>query len=414
MIIKPTLILDSQKCCANIQRMMERAQTNNVRLRPHCKTHQSAVVATWFGNPNSSDGVEAGATFPSITGITVSSVEMATYFADQGWKDITIAFSVNRRQMKEINELAIRLDRLGLLVESAETVHFLQDHLIPEALVVDLWVDVDTGYHRTGLDWEASEEEIVALGRSISQQQEQHPKTRLAGLLTHPGHTYKTRTLKQVQAIHNETLEHLCRVRDILQADRTVTEEPLAISIGDTPSCSLLNNFHGKDMTVDEIRPGNFVFYDVMQAQIGSCTLDHIAVAVACPVVAISPKLKQIVVYGGAVHLSKENIELDDGDSADNTSSCGNGTRRRTLFGRVATPTYDGWSIYPNDRDVYVKGLSQEHGVIHCSDPEFLQSVQVGGILMILPIHSCLTANLLKRYQLLDGQELSMAPIPST
>jgi len=33
---------------------------------------------------------------------------------------------------------------------------------------------------------------------------------------------------------------------------------------------------------VDEIRPGNFVFYDLMQYRIGSCSVGQIAVAMAC------------------------------------------------------------------------------------------------------------------------------------
>ena len=78
----------------------------------------------------------------------------------------------------------------------------------------------------------------------------------------------------------------------------------LITSYGDTPSCSLADNFEG----FDEIRPGNFVYYDVMQYHIGSCSLDEIAVAVACPVVAIHPERNEVVIYGGAVHFSKEFI----------------------------------------------------------------------------------------------------------
>jgi len=65
------------------------------------------------------------------------------------------------------------------------------------------------------------------------------------------------------------------------------------------------------------------------------------------------------------------------------------------------------------DDTCYVKGLSQEHGLIH-ADPDLLQSVNVGDIMLILPVHSCLTANLLKRYQMLDGGVITMAPIPNT
>jgi D-serine deaminase-like pyridoxal phosphate-dependent protein len=388
-IDQPTLVLNAARCRANIARMAQRARTAGVSLRPHSKTHQCCEIAEWLR--------AAG-----VTGLTVSSLAMAEYFRDEGgWKDIVIAFTVNPRQIKGILALASRCDRLGVLVESVATVRMLQEALrkgheeqLPSdrAVTLDVWMDIDTGYHRTGLDWEAPETDILALARQIHLAGPHHT-TRLAGLLVHPGHTYKTRSIAEVEEIHQKTLGSLYRVHDILDSDPDLPDKSqLPLSIGDTPTCSMLTDF-GQD--VSEIRPGNFVFYDVMQANIGACQLTDIAVAVACPVVAKQPALQQIVVYGGAVHLSKDRIVDAQG---------------RTNFGKVATVTEDGWEIYGND-EVYVKSLSQEHGLIH-ADAHLMQSVQIGDILLILPIHSCLAANLHKRYQLLDGTELSAVHIP--
>ena len=52
---------------------------------------------------------------------------------------------------------------------------------------------------------------------------------------------------------------------------------------------------------------------------------------------------------------------------------------------------------------IYIKSLSQEHGVVHVSD-ELLPNYKVGDILYILPVHSCLTANCFKTYQLTSGE----------
>jgi len=82
-----------------------------------------------------------------------------------------------------------------------------------------------------------------------------------------------------------------------------ITQFPeIKSSIGDTPSCSLAENFEH----IDEIRPGNFVFFDLMQYNLGVCKLSNIAVCVACPVVDINRDRNHIVIYGGGVHLSKE------------------------------------------------------------------------------------------------------------
>ncbi len=73
-------------------------------------------------------------------------------------------------------------------------------------------------------------------------------------------------------------------------------------SIGDTPCCSVADDFSN----VDEIRPGNYVFYNLKMHQIGACTTEEIAVAVACPVVGKYPEREEVVIYGGAVHFSKD------------------------------------------------------------------------------------------------------------
>jgi D-serine deaminase-like pyridoxal phosphate-dependent protein len=72
-IKKPTLLLDSDICKRNISGMSAKALEQNVFFRPHFKTHQSAAIGEWF--------MDAG-----VTAITVSSVSMARYFAEHGWK----------------------------------------------------------------------------------------------------------------------------------------------------------------------------------------------------------------------------------------------------------------------------------------------------------------------------------------
>lgn len=170
-------------------------------------------------------------------------------------------------------------------------------------------------------------------------------------------------------------MQRLRHVQSHLQKRGITTE----ISIGDTPTCSLVDTLTG----IDEIRPGNFIFYDLMQVQIGACQVDDISVAVACPVVAIYPERHCIAIYGGAVHLSKEVLIGENG---------------RMEYGRIALPTETSWEILHDDS--YVYSLSQEHGLIHASDA-LLQQVKIGDLLCILPVHSCLTANLLKAYQIL-------------
>ncbi|MFL5731936.1 MAG: alanine racemase [Chloroflexia bacterium] len=360
-IARPTMLLDEARCLRNLERMAAKAQRSKVRFRPHFKTHQSAQVGGWFRE----FGVQA---------ITVSSVKMAEYFAAQGWNDITIAFPVNWREIGAINGLA-STTHLGLIIEAPETVRFLTEQLRHP---VDAWIDVDTGYGRTGIAWDSTEEARALAGAIRSAE-----TLNLRGLLTHAGHTYAARSTAEIAQIYDETATHLASLRSDLGS---AGFEGLELSVGDTPSCSVVDDLSG----VDEIRPGNFVFYDVMQAALGSCATEDIAMAVACPVVARSARRSQAVVQGGGVHLSKEFILDPQG---------------RRIYGAVAFPTAEGWG--PPIESAYVSSLSQEHGVIQL-DPTTFEQVRIGDLLVVLPIHSCMTADLLKSYLTLSGEHISM------
>jgi D-serine deaminase-like pyridoxal phosphate-dependent protein len=355
-IQKPTLLLDPVKVQANINKMTAKARQSGVRFRPHFKTHQSVQIGEWFRER----GVEA---------ITVSSVDMAIYFARHGWQDITIAFPVNILEIEQINQLAQQV-KLGLLVESGQVAQFLTEHLKSPAQV---WLKIDVGYHRTGISWTAPDE-VVALAQTIKAA----PQLSFKGLLTHSGHTYAARSKMQVAAIYQETVSRMKRVQERL-ADAGLG--PAEISIGDTPSCSLVDDLSD----VDEIRPGNFVFYDVIQLEIGACTEVEIGVGVACPIVAKHPERNELVIYGGAVHHSKEFIEV-------------NGTK---IFGYIALLENEGWGSCL--KQAYVSGLSQEHGLVKV-DSHTLNHLNIGGIVVVLPVHSCLTVSLLRNYLTTTGE----------
>lgn len=360
-ITVPTLILDEPRCKRNIARMAEKARKSGARFRPHFKTHQSHMVGRWFR--------EAG-----VTAITTSSLRMAEYFADDGWDDITVAFPVNVREIDRINTLASRI-RLGLLVESVESAAFLAQHVTTAA---DIWLEADTGYGRTGVGWHQPE-----LAVKIAQTIAASPLLTLRGLLSHAGNAYAARDQDTIEKTHAETVSRLAGLRDALTG---AGFSELAISSGDTPTCSAVENLSG----VDEIRPGNFVYYDMMQVMIGACTLDDLVVAAACPVVSIQPDKGRIIVYGGVVHLSRDTYIDAQG---------------RTSHGAVVLWTGDGW--LPVVDSAYVASLSQEHGIIH-ADAEVIERVKVGDLVFVLPAHSCTTADLLKGGVTLTGEPFSM------
>lgn len=368
-IVKPTMVLDEQRVRANIGRMAHRARQNQVRFRPHFKTHQSAAIGEWFRG----EGVSA---------ITVSSVEMATYFAEHGWNDITIAFPANVREIAQINRLAAQV-QLQLLIESEAVAQILDREL---AYSVGAWIEVDAGSGRSGVPWEDGGT-LLAVAKAISSSK----VLRLQGLLTHAGNSYAARSLQDVSAIHAETTTRMQRMRSWLMEYGFLG---LELSIGDTPACSMLQTWGD----VDEARPGNFVFYDLTQMAIGSCSAADIGFVVACPVVAVHPERNEIVLYGGAIHLSKEMLLRADGTPGGTPS-----------YGAVVQLHEGGWS--EPIPDVWLRSLSQEHGVIRAAKSAWareLGGVQVGDLLGVLPVHSCLTADLLREYRTVAGERVRM------
>jgi D-serine deaminase-like pyridoxal phosphate-dependent protein len=357
-IITPTLLLDERKTRQHILTMVEKVQKSSVRLRPHFKTHQSAAVGEWFR--------EAG-----VKCITCSSLQMAAYFAAHGWDDILVAFPVNIREIAQINQLATTI-HLGLLVESTYSAQYLDANLKSS---VDIWIKIDSGAGRTGIA--APNTSLVT---DICKIVQKSSLMHLRGILTHAGQTYHSASPTQVVNSYKESVDLMTQLRDKLAMQGI---QDIEISVGDTPGCVLTDDL-GK---VDEIRPGNFVFFDAMQAYIGSCTAEDISLAVACPIVAVHPELEKVVIYGGSIHLSSENFLLGD----------------QKAYGLPALLTADGWSNpIPGG---YVRSLSQEHGIIHVHY-EICNSLNPGDLLAILPAHSCITVSCLKKYLTLEGEIL--------
>lgn len=335
---KPVLVVFEDVCRQNIRAMASKAKASGVIFRPHFKTHQSLTVGRWYRK----EGVES---------ITVSSVAMARYFADDGWKDITIAFPFNPNEADIVNDLAGKI-KLNIIVSSVKSAAFAS-YLIKQPGGV--FIEIDAGYPRSGIKAEDTEsvENCLELIRK-------NPCLNFLGFLSHFGNTYSAGSKDEVINIWKNSLEKLIPFKKKYPGS--------IISVGDTPSCSIIENFSG----VDEIRPGNFAFYDLMQMNIGSCSPDKVAVAVLCPVAAFYEIENKAVLYCGAIHLSKDSITVN----------------KKQVYGQVGLISGDGTPEYIPE--CYITSLSQEHAVVNIPDTHkgcFTEGMTVA----VMPVHSCLT-----------------------
>lgn len=356
----PFILLDSARCRQNIARMEEKARTNGLVFRPHFKTHQSHAVGRWFR--------EVG-----VNRITVSSAEMAGYFAKDGWNDITIAFPLSRFHVEAVNRLAENI-QLNITFSSIRN---LLDALPLISQNVGVLIEVDVGHHRTGVN--ISDTRQIAL---MVNQVAENPKLAFRGFIAHAGQSYSVTGEKNVLAIHNQAMGELVKLKSFWSQQYP----EIVISYGDTPTCSLADDFWG----VNEIRPGNFVFYDIMQHLIGSCSLDDIALALICPVVDVYPEREEAVVHCGAVHLSKDFVLFPE------SNRC---------YGLVCP--YNGIRWGAPVEGAYVTSLSQEHGIISFGASGQPFPFHVGDLVAILPVHSCLTLDTMGEMVTESGEKIS-------
>jgi D-serine deaminase-like pyridoxal phosphate-dependent protein len=341
----PTLYLDLEIVRNNIQKMAKKCERSEISFRPHFKTHQSAEIGRIFRQFG-------------VTGITVSSPKMANYFENDGWKDITIAFPANVLASSVYDDISSRAE-LKTLVISEDVVRMLDTKLTNE---LGLYIELDPDYGRSGVPI-GDLTKIDNLLRTIDNSDHLYA----AGFYCHAGFTYKARSAEQIIDLINPVMDKLTSIKGKFP--------DLPICFGDTPSCSVLNDFG----PIDQLSPGNFVFYDWMQVEIGSCSPNEIAVYMECPVIEKFEDRNEILIHGGAVHFSKEFLEVSETKS----------------FGE---PRLKHLSL-----ETYLKSLSQEHGIIKCS-PQVFKEINIGEMVQIFPIHSCLTADLMHSYVTTDGK----------
>ena len=339
--------------------MSETSQRNNVRLRPHIKTHKCVEVARI--QTAGHDGA-----------INVSTLAEARAFSKHGFSDITYAVPIEQGKFDEAIEILRGGVKLNLLTDDAETVQGLNEAAGKAGVKFHGFLKVDCGYHRCGVEPRATA--AIEIPRQITDGVNLY----FAGILTHAGHSYHAGSKEEILKIARHERDCMTELADKLRDDGI---EVPTVSIGSTPTMSLVDHLEG----IDEIRPGNYIFRDAFQATLGSCGFEDTALTVLAAVVHRDRTRRRIVVDAGAIALSK------DRGAVDIDPACG--------YGHVLD--LDG-----NETGMRVTSLSQEHGEITAGDSDLFGRLKVGDRLRILANHSCLTAAQHSHYHVLENNEI--------
>jgi D-serine deaminase-like pyridoxal phosphate-dependent protein len=352
----PSLVMDLERVRRNAARMEKRVREMGPHLRPHVKTHKSIEVARLQTAGHS------GA-------LTVSTLGEARAFAAQGFKDLTYAVPIEPGKFDEAIRLAVDCERLALITDDVSIPAGLNEAARRASVTLDLFLKVDCGYHRCGV--EPSTSEAFEIPRRICDAS----NLRFAGILTHAGHSYHCRNREEVLVIARHERDLMTEFAGLLRAEGL---EVPTVSIGSTPTITAIDHLRG----IDEARPGNYIFFDAFQAAIGSCTLADCALTVLAAVVHRDRGRRKVVIDAGAIALSKDRgaVEIDESSG----------------YGHVL-------DLGGNELGLRVMGLSQEHGEVIVDDENLLDGLSVGTRLRILANHSCLTAAQHDYYHVLEN-----------
>ncbi|HEX6124307.1 MAG TPA: alanine racemase [Pyrinomonadaceae bacterium] len=355
----PALVLDIARVRRNAARMSDVARRNNVRLRPHIKTHKCIEVARL--QTEGHDGA-----------ITVSTLAEAREFAKHGFADITYAVPIERGKFEDAVEIVKTGVKLNLLTDDVATVKALDEATAKAGIAFDVFVKIDCGTHRVGV--EPDSEEAVTIPRLLSDA----ANLNFAGILTHAGHSYNAGSKEEIMDVARHERDSMVELATRIGRRGIAVS---TVSVGSTPTMSLVDHLDG----IDEIRPGNYIFFDNFQATLGSCSLEDTALTVLAAVIHKSTTRRRLVVDAGAIALSKDRgpVGLDP--------SCG--------YGRVL-------DVEGKETGMSVTGMSQEHGEIEAVDSAVFDRLKVGDRVRILANHSCLTAAQHSHYNVMENGEM--------
>jgi D-serine deaminase-like pyridoxal phosphate-dependent protein len=342
----PALLLYRDVMERNLKHMADRAKRLGVALRPHIKTHKCLEL----GRRQEAHGAR---------GVTVSTLSEAEAFARGGFTDLTWAFPLDRTHLPRVQRIAEQAT-VRVILDDLETAKAVS------GTGLHVWLKVDCGYHRAGVDPSSR------YGLEVARELGAERGITFDGILSHSGHAYRTRSKDEAAQVAEQERQVMAWFAELLRKDGLPVR---GVSVGSTPAMAAVKDLTG----VTEARPGNYIFYDRTMVLIGCCEPQDVAVSVLATVVSHQPGASHFVVDAGALSLSKDLGPTHLG--------------LEPAFGDVR-----------GHPELTVASVSQEHGLIRAAAPAAIEGkYKVGDRIEIIPNHSCLTEAHFDEYVVMDG-----------
>jgi D-serine deaminase-like pyridoxal phosphate-dependent protein len=336
MLETPALLLDVEKLERNLREMAQLCEAHGKALRPHVKSHKTVEIAA--------RQCELGA-----VGLTTAKLAEAEVFADAGFTDLFVCYPlVGEQKLARLMRLAGKA-RVCTIVDHAATASALAAAASSAGLTIDVLIKLDLGMHRIGI----GANEVGRLASAVAGL----AGLRLRGVCIHEGETYGEPDPARRRLLARERVSELVEIAERLRSQGHDIE---VVSSGATPAVRDVLDIDG----LTEVRPGNYVFYDAMQAALGVVPEDRCALSVLATVVSRAGEDRAIVDAGAKA------LTLDRGV---------HGLQLLDGYGRVVG----------ND-GIAIAALSEEHGWLRMTPGTDLS---LGDRLRIVPNHACTVVN---------------------
>ncbi len=333
----PSFLVDLDKLEQNIREMGELCKANGKELWPMVKTHKSSQIAKMQG--------QAGA-----QGYLVGTIDEAEMLVEQGFKELMFAYPVTASEnIARVRELAKKAHVI-VSFDGVEGAKLCNEMFALADLKVDYLITIDCGLHRLGVQPEKA--------AVLAQELKKLSHLQLKGIASHPGHVYGASNLDEVKKVAAEEIKALGVAKEVLVKEGFAVE---IIATGSTPTAPLA----AQDKNITALRPGNYVFYDVLQMAMGVVPEERCSLTVLATVIS---------------HTREDLYIMDAGSKCFGLDKGAHGISLAQGFGMVK-----------GHPELIVEGLSEEVGKLKVTGPT---SLKVGDKVEVIPNHACSSANM--------------------
>lgn len=351
----PAALIDVGRVRSNIARLQRHLGDLGVPLRAHLKTSKCVEIARMV--------------MPAATGpATVSTLREAEQFAAAGVRDLLYAVGIGPDKLSRVVALRAAGVDLCIVLDSLDQARAVVAVCKDTKTRIPVLIEIDADGQRAGLH--PDDPLVIEIGRLLEQS-----GAELRGVMSHSSYVQAGADAQRASA-ESERAAAVMAAENLRRAGLPCT----VVSVGSTPTAHFARDLSG----VTEVRAGVFVFFDLMMAGLGVCTVDDIALSVLATVIGHQRAKGRMLVDAGWTALSQDR-----------------GTARQAIDQGYGLVCDISGTPYP---DLIVIAVNQEHGILalRSGSVAILPDIPIGSRVRILPNHACATATQFDRYHVLN------------